>query len=97
MATQDKQLRKCLGGIPGTPLFYLNNVSFVMEPPSQASKNFNRDVENYKVALNDKESAIVNQLTKQSKSKKRKDYENVVGTDSKEMGLVEKKDRKSSV
>ncbi len=94
VATQDKKLRKCLGGIAGTPLFYLNNVSFVMEPPSKASKNFNSDVESNKVALNEKESAIVNQLTEKSKGKKRKGDGNVICTsasvDPQEKKLLEK-------
>lgn len=83
VATQDKKLRKCLGGIPGTPLFYLNNVSFVMEPPSQASKSFNNDLEGSKVALNSQESAIVEKLKTSTKGKKRKlGKDNVVGAPS---------------
>lgn len=90
VATQDKKLRKCLGGIPGTPLFYLNNVSFVMEPPSNASKNFNRDIEGQKVALNEKESAIVSQLMDKTKGKKRNAAGNVVGAGPEEKDSSEK-------
>lgn len=45
VATQDKALRNALGRIPGTPLFYLNNVSLVMEPVSNVSKDFNKQLE----------------------------------------------------
>jgi rRNA-processing protein FCF1 len=42
VASQDVGLRRALAAIPGTPLVYLNNVAFVMEPPSEASKTFNK-------------------------------------------------------
>jgi U3 small nucleolar RNA-associated protein 23 len=71
VATQDKKLRKCLSGIAGTPLFYLNNVSFVMEPPSQTSKDFNTNVEGAKTALNEQETEIVQKLTGSGKKRKR--------------------------
>ena len=78
VATQDKKLRKCLSGIAGTPTFYLNNVSFVMEPPSKTSKEFNTDMEDAKTALNGTEATIVSKLSGADSVKKRK-RENVIG------------------
>ncbi len=79
VATQDKTLRKCLSGIAGTPLFYLNNVSFVMEPPSKASKEFNRDVEDAKSALNTTETSIVEKLISGGSNTKKRKRNNVIG------------------
>lgn len=44
VATQDKELRLILGSITGIPLIYLNNVTFVLEPPSNNSKEANKKV-----------------------------------------------------
>lgn len=86
VATQDKTLRKCLSGIAGTPLFYLNNVSFVMEPPSKASKEFNRDVEDAKSALNTAETNIVDKLSSSSGNTKKRKRTNVIGKEAKAGG-----------
>ena len=50
VATQDKSLRHRLAEIPGVPLFYFNAVVLVMEPPSDAAKSFNAEMENIKTA-----------------------------------------------
>jgi rRNA-processing protein FCF1 len=44
VASQDKDLRNSLGYVPGVPLIYLNKVTLVLEPPSQTSKEFNKEV-----------------------------------------------------
>lgn len=44
VATQDKDLRLFLASIPGIPLIYLNKVTVVLEPPSQASKTQSSEV-----------------------------------------------------
>ena len=94
VATQDKKLRKCLSGIAGTPLFYLNNVSFVMEPPSQTSKDFNTDVEGAKTALNEQETEIVQKLTGSGSGKKRK-RDNVVSGDEDKSGSTDTKEKET--
>jgi len=82
VATQDQGLRRALAAIPGVPLFYLNNVAFVMEPPSAASKTFNAALESSKVsAVSDSETALLASM----KRKRKRDGEdsgggeNVVG------------------
>ncbi len=50
VATQDKDLRHTLAHIPGVPLFYFNAVVLVMEPPSDAAKSFNTEMESIKTA-----------------------------------------------
>ena len=45
VATQDKELRQILGSRTGIPLIYLNNVTFVLEPPSNYSKEASKKVQ----------------------------------------------------
>ena len=44
VATQDKELRGALRSLPGIPLVYFNNVIMILEPPSYASKDYNKKV-----------------------------------------------------
>lgn len=44
VASQDKDLRAALRSLPGIPLVYFNNVIMILEPPSYASKDFNKKV-----------------------------------------------------
>ena len=44
IASQDRELRSALGSTPGVPLIYLNKVTLVLEPPSSASLEFNKEV-----------------------------------------------------
>jgi len=71
VASQDKELRVSLGSIPGVPLIYLNMVAIVLEPPSNASKEFNKEIEAHKVSLSSSELSVVQRASKQ-KTKKRK-------------------------
>jgi len=59
VASQDKLLRATLARIPGVPLIYLNKVNLVLEPPSDASKEFNRELEVAKVKLTNNEAQMV--------------------------------------
>lgn len=59
VCTQDRELRAVLGSMPGNPLLYLNQVSLVMEPPSQNSVENNKRIEADKVALNEEEKTIL--------------------------------------
>jgi len=70
-ASQDKDLRSALAKIPGIPLFYFNNVTLVMEPPSETSKEFNKEIESSKVALNATEAIIVENIKDKNKKRKR--------------------------
>lgn len=71
VASQDKDLRKVLAGrAPGVPLIYLNQVTLVLEAPSQQSVQQNQQFEASKAALNCEEESIVNAVTK-NLSKKR--------------------------
>lgn len=68
VASQDVGLRRALAAIPGTPLVYLNNVAFVMEAPSDASKTFNKALEGSKVsALADSETALLDSMKRKRK------------------------------
>jgi hypothetical protein len=62
VCSQDKELRAVLGSIPGHPLLYLNQVSLVMEPPSQHSVDHNKKLEAGKTTLNLEEKAILETL-----------------------------------
>jgi U3 small nucleolar RNA-associated protein 23 len=75
VATQDKALRNALGRIPGTPLFYLNNVSLVMEPVSIVSKEFNKELEMNKSGGKDKQGSKedVEQVAGQKRARASKD------------------------
>ena len=44
IASQDKDLRMRVGSVPGTPIIYLNKVTLVLEPPSQDSRDFSKEV-----------------------------------------------------
>ncbi len=80
VATQDQGLRRALAAIPGVPLVYLNNVAFVMEAPSDASKTFNVALESSKIAaVTDSENALLESVNK--KRKRDSADSNVVGVD----------------
>ena len=65
VATQDKDLRHTLAHIPGVPLFYFNAVVLVMEPPSDAAKSFNTEMESIKnVTTTHSELAIVQSVNR---------------------------------
>ena len=60
VATQDGDVRTSLRMIPGVPLIYTNKVTLVLEPPSEASRNFNlKVIEAEKTRLNDNEKVVV--------------------------------------
>ena len=63
VATQDKKLRKKLAYIPGVPLIYLNQVTLLLEPPSTASKEYNRNVEVSKLSTNEIENNLITSIT----------------------------------
>jgi len=63
VATQDKKLRKKLAYIPGVPLIYLNQVTLLLEPPSIASKEYNRNVEVSKLSTNEIENNLITSIT----------------------------------
>jgi rRNA-processing protein FCF1 len=44
IASQDKDLRMRVGSVPGIPIIYLNKVTLVLEPPSQDSRDFSKEV-----------------------------------------------------
>lgn len=44
VVSQDNDLRAILASKPGIPLLYLNQVTLVLEPPSQQSQEFNKQV-----------------------------------------------------
>jgi Fcf1 len=44
VASQDKDLRMRVGSVPGVPIIYLNKVTLVLEPPSQDSRDFSKEV-----------------------------------------------------
>lgn len=44
VASQDKDLRMRVGSVPGTPIIYLNKVTLILEPPSQDSRDFSKEV-----------------------------------------------------
>ena len=62
MCSQDKELRAVLGSMPGHPLFYFNQVTLVMEPPSQRSLLHSKQVESDKSALSTHEKSILESL-----------------------------------
>jgi U3 small nucleolar RNA-associated protein 23 len=62
VATQDSDLKSLLAAVGGIPLIYLNKVIFVLEPPSKASREYNRDVENAKAELTGNEKDVVGQV-----------------------------------
>ena len=63
VASQDKELRAAINNrIAGIPLIYLNKVSVVLEPPSEASRNFKRSVEKSKSKMSETERTIVNEI-----------------------------------
>lgn len=66
VATQDRELRKDIGNIPGTPIIYFNKVTLVLEPPSEASHRFGQMLESEKVAVTDSETALLKKLSKTS-------------------------------
>lgn len=68
VATQDKSLRLQLAQIPGVPLIYFNKVSLVLEPPSEASKQFNKSAELSKVSVQETESKILETLNSQTQN-----------------------------
>jgi len=83
VATQDQGLRRALAAIPGVPLFYLNNVAFVMESPSDASKTFNAALEGSKAsAVTDSETALLESMKRKRKRDGEEDGENIVGSSS---------------
>jgi U3 small nucleolar RNA-associated protein 23 len=51
IATQDNALRSSIGSIPGIPAIYFNQVTLVLEGPSEASRNFTARVERRKLDL----------------------------------------------
>jgi U3 small nucleolar RNA-associated protein 23 len=63
VASQDKDLRSVVSSrLPGVPLIYLNKVSVVLEPPSEASRNFKKRVESSKTNMSAAEQAIVDEI-----------------------------------
>lgn len=68
VATQDKKLRKKIAHIPGIPLIYLNQVTLLLEPPSTASKEYNRNVEVSKLNTNEIENNLIATIGKTDKS-----------------------------
>lgn len=63
VASQDKDLRAVVNSrLAGVPLIYLNKVSVVLEPPSEASRNFKKRVENSKTTISAAEQTIVNEI-----------------------------------
>lgn len=62
VATQDKDLRHRLSLIPGVPLIYLNKVTLVLEPPSDASKKYSLNIESNKHSLDLVEKDIIKAL-----------------------------------
>lgn len=62
VCTQDRDLRAVLGSMPGNPLLYLNQVSLVMEPPSQNSLENSKKIEAEKISLNTEEKSILDGL-----------------------------------
>lgn len=69
VATQDKEIRAVLGSKNGVPLIYLNNVTMILEPPSNYSKEANVEIEAAKMKLSEEESVIVKTLQKGKKRK----------------------------
>lgn len=63
VCSQDRELRAYLGGMPGQPLIYLNQVTLVMEPPSAASRDQQKLAEDKKVELNESEQSLVARLS----------------------------------
>ena len=51
LASQDKELRSRAASLPGVPIIYLNKVALVLEPPSDASLNYNKRLEASKSSL----------------------------------------------
>lgn len=47
IASQDKDLRMRVGSVPGVPIIYLNKVTLVLEPPSQDSRDFSKEVRHH--------------------------------------------------
>lgn len=62
VATQDKDLRDRLGGIPGVPLIYMNKVVLVLEAPSSQSKETSLEIEATKVALTPLEAEVLQKV-----------------------------------
>ena len=63
VASQDKDLRSVVNSrLAGVPLIYLNKVSVVLEPPSEASRKFKKRVENSKSTISAAEQTIVNEI-----------------------------------
>jgi U3 small nucleolar RNA-associated protein 23 len=63
VASQDKDLRSIVNSrVAGVPLIYLNKVSVVLEPPSAASRNFKKRVENSKSTISAAEQTIVDEI-----------------------------------
>eukprot|EP00607_Mallomonas_marina_P010073 CAMPEP_0182418306 /NCGR_PEP_ID=MMETSP1167-20130531/2776_1 /TAXON_ID=2988 /ORGANISM="Mallomonas Sp, Strain CCMP3275" /LENGTH=150 /DNA_ID=CAMNT_0024592453 /DNA_START=333 /DNA_END=785 /DNA_ORIENTATION=- len=59
VATQDKEFRQQLRRIPGVPIMYLNKVILILEPPSDASKEFRNELESRKTSLPESETAAL--------------------------------------
>jgi hypothetical protein len=66
VASQDKELRAIINArIPAVPLIYLNKVSLVLEPPSEASRKYKMRIENSKSSISAAEQIIVNEIKAQ--------------------------------
>ena len=59
LATQDKALRSSVAKLSGIPALYMNKVSMVLEPPSDASKNHQLMTEVDKSTLDESERNLV--------------------------------------
>lgn len=64
LATQDRDLRKEIGNIPGVPIIYFNKVTLVLEPPSESSRQYGQMLESEKVAITDSEADLLKKLSK---------------------------------
>ena len=62
VCSQDKELRAVLGSMAGFPLLYLNQVTLVMELPSQNSVEQNKEIEAQKMTINEEEKTILESL-----------------------------------
>lgn len=74
IATQDRDLRLALNRIPGVPLMYFNKVTLVLEGPSKASLNFNKNVS----IFSKQHKKLLSSINFSNRLKKRKcPYENL--------------------
>lgn len=62
IASQDKDLRHSVGRIAGVPTLYFNKVTLVLEPPSQASREYSSQLEQTKSQLSEIEQVVVEKV-----------------------------------